>query len=219
MTSTRTMLAGLLLLSGAAPAGGQEQNPSFNLVNAGLSPIRELYVTPAGDARWGRNRLEGVTIAVGGSYPVRRRIDGNCIFDIRAVFADGRTEDRRTINTCTAADISVGRAAASQPAVGRSAGPAAPTLSAPGKAADDPSFRLVNRGAQPVVEAFATPAGLGNWGENRLRGTPLAPATDRMVHVPRQGTCLFDLRVVFADHTAREKRRADLCRITNLPVP
>jgi hypothetical protein len=186
-------------------AQAQTQNPSFNLLNHGRSAITQLYFTPAGDANWGRNRLRGGSIAPGASYAARRRIDGNCIFDIRVVFADGRIEDRRNLNTCTADDVAFGQPVGGLPG-------------AVAKAPDDPSFRLINRSSQPIVEAFATPAGLGNWGQNRLDG-PLPPQADKLVHVDKQGSCLFDLRVVFADHTARERHRTDLCRIADLPVP
>jgi hypothetical protein len=82
----------------------------------------------------------------------------------------------------------------------------------------DPSFRLLNNLAQPIVELFATPAGQGTWGKNRLT-SPLAPRTTRIVHIARQGTCRFDLRIVLADHSAKEKHETNLCQITDLPVP
>ncbi len=197
-------LAGLPAFWNAAH--GQPQNPSFNLLNRGPSAITQLYFTPAGDANWGRNRLNGRAIPPGASYAARRRLDGNCIFDIRVVFADGRIEDRRDFNTCNVDDVAFGQ-------------PLAGPRSAATKPADDPSFRLINRSAQPIAELFATPAGTGTWGQNRLDAGPLPPQADKLVHIDKQGTCLFDLRVVFADHTAREKHRTDLCRITDLPVP
>ncbi len=91
--------------------------------------------------------------------------------------------------------------------------------SAAAKAPDDPSFQLVNRGTKPVIELFATPGGMTNWGENRLDGHRLPPGAAMEIHIPRTGNCLFDLRVVFADRTALEKRHDNLCRITDLPVP
>jgi len=181
------------------------QNPSFNLLNRSSSMIRELYVTPAGDERWGRNRLTR-PVPAGASFPVRRRIDGNCIFDIRVVYADGHKQDRRGVDTCKTEDIAVG-AVANTSVAGVS-----------GKASDDPSFRLVNQGGQPITELYATPSGLGHWGENRLV-TPLAPGAEQSVHVDRQSSCLFDVKIVLADHKAREKHRTDLCRINDLPVP
>jgi hypothetical protein len=201
MQTPRALALALALgLTAAGAARAQSENPSFNLLNHGASPIVELFVTPAGDARWGHNRLHA-PILPGAGFPVRRRIDGNCIFDIRVVFADHRILDRRNLNTCDTDDVAVGEGAA-----------------AFAKRAGDPSFRLVNRAAQPVDALFATPAGFGNWGQNRL-ASPVPPEAARLVAIaPQPDTCLYDLRVVFADHTARERHRTDLCRVTDLPV-
>lgn len=190
----------LALLAVTAPA--LAQNASFNLVNRGRSPIRELFVTPAGDANWGQNRLLGRTIAPGGSFLVKRRSDGNCIMDIRAVFADGRVEERKGLNTCNIDAVALGLAT----------GPS-------GKPADDPSVRLVNRGNQAIVEFFAVPPGQAHWGANRLEAGPLPPATEKMIRIAKGDGCSYDLRVVFADHTAKEKHGTDLCRMNDLPVP
>ncbi len=200
MRVATTVLAAGLFAAGAAYAQGT-QNPSFNLRNRSSSVIRELYVTPAGDERWGRNRL-AQPLPAGASFAVRRRVDGNCIFDIRVVYADRRTEDRRGVDTCRAEDVAMGGGLAE----------------AARKAADDPSFRLVNHGGQAILELYATPAGSGQWGQNRLQ-TPVAANSDRMVVVERQSSCRFDLKVVLADRHARERHGADLCRITDLPVP
>jgi hypothetical protein len=194
---------GLTVFLGAVlfARGAEAQNPSFNLVNRGGSAIRELYLTPAGKENWGQNWLAGrTTIAPGASYPVRRQVDGNCIFDIRVVYADGHIEDQRLVNTCKAEDIVFGAKAAAP------------------KAADDPSFRLMNRGSQAIDALYVRRAGSAEWGANRLQD-PLVPRSGQIIHLPRGEGCGFDLRVVLADHHALEKTHADLCRITDLPVP
>ena len=197
----------------AAPAGAQ--NSSFNLVNRSGQAVRELFVTSAGNANWGQNRLDGkagnpVAIAPGASYAVRRRLDTNCIFDIRAVFSDGKSEERKAVNTCAVEDVAVGAAAASNIPV-----------AATGKPADDPSFKLFNRAARPITELRAIPAGGGAVAaaENRLGSSPVAPDSSRRIAIGRDGNCIFDLRVVFADGKALEKHKANLCRIAELPVP
>ena len=202
-------IAAVLGLAILGPMGhAWAQNPSFNLVNRGTAPIRALFFTPAGDERWGQNRLQGRTIAPGASYSARRRLDGNCVFDIRVVFSDGRTEDRRGLDTCRIEDIAFG------------AGPAA-AAGAARKAADDPSFKLINRGSQPIASLFVVPAGQGSgagWGVGRLGG-PLQAQTDEVVHPGKTGQCRWDLKLVLADGTAKEKHGIDLCRVTDLPFP
>ncbi len=191
-------------LSLAVPALAQQggRDPSFNLVNRGASAVRELFVTPSGDPNWGRERLHGAAIAPGGVLPVRRRINGGCRLDIKVVFADKRTEQRRNLDTCTLDAVTVG-------------GPERPET----KAADDPSFRLVNRGAVDLREFYVTPSGIPNWGRNRLAGSGLPAGTATVIHMARTSQCDYDLRAVFADHKALEQRHEDLCRITDVPVP
>ena len=197
------------------PAGAQ--NSSFNLVNRGPVAVRELFVTSAGNANWGQNRLDGksaaaTAIAPGASFAVRRKLDTNCVFDIRVVFADGRAEDRRAVNTCAVEDVAFGAAAGPVP-------PGSAPLGPTGKPADDPSIKLFNRAARPITEFIATPAGAGAPGPNRLAGSPVAPDNNRLITLPRDGNCIFDLRVVFGDGTAKEKKRSNLCKISELPVP
>ena len=194
----------------AAPAGGQ--NSSFNLVNRGALAVRELFVTSGGNANWGQNRLDGktngaVSIAPGGSFAVRRKVDTNCIFDIRVVFADGKPEERKGVNTCAMDDVVVG------------AGPASNVpVAATGKPADDPSFKLFNRSARNITELRAAPTGGSTGGDNRL-SSPVPPDGSRPISLPRDGHCIFDLRLVFADGKAMEKKKANLCKISDLPVP
>ncbi len=94
---------------------------------------------------------------------------------------------------------------------------AKPPATASAKPATDPSFRLINNGASPIAEVFATPGGSGNWGRNRLEGTPLPAGSARLFPLPK-GTCRYDLKVVFADGKSRERRGTDLCKMTDLPV-
>jgi hypothetical protein len=183
------------------------EDASFNLVNRGTTAVRELFVTPAGDANWGQNRLGSHPIQPGASFLVKRRADGNCILDIRAVFADGRAEERKGLNTCNIDAVAVGLL------------PGGATGHGPGKGPNDPSIRLVNRGAQAIVEFYAAPPGHTGWGANRLAAGPLPAATEKFVRIADAGACLFDLRVVFADHTAKEKHATDLCKLTDLPIP
>jgi len=216
--ATLTMVAML-----AGPAGAQTrapgpppgaQNSSFNLVNRSTTAIKELFVTSAGNTQWGQNRLDGksghpTSIAAGANFAVRRALDTNCIFDIRVVYADSRAEERRGVNTCAVEDVAFGGTAAA-------GGPVAAT----GKAADDPSFKLFNRSAKAISDFRAVATGSTSGASpNRLGSSPLPPDNFRAITLPKDGNCIFDLRVVYADGKAVEKKKANLCRISELPVP
>jgi hypothetical protein len=79
-------------------------NPSFNLVNRGRQPIREIYVSSARDTHWGENRLAQGELAPGAHLPVRL-VEGDCATDIRVVWADGRRVDRRAFDTCAIVNV------------------------------------------------------------------------------------------------------------------
>jgi hypothetical protein len=90
------LLLGLLLAAGGAAA----QDPSFRLVNGGSVPIVEVRASPAADPAWGDNRLpRGVALAPGGSLVVTLP-PGQCVVDVRVVYATGQAQERRQVNTC-----------------------------------------------------------------------------------------------------------------------
>lgn len=88
----------------AAPGGGNGgaaasgPNPSFNLVNHGAMAMREVYVSPSSDTHWGQQRLPRA-MRPGEHLAVRLRVN-ECVNDIRVIWADGRSEERRSIDTC-----------------------------------------------------------------------------------------------------------------------
>lgn len=224
-TAPRLALAVLVPLLAAAPAAAQapaparpapanpNPNPSFNLVNQGARPIAEFYASPAGVTRWGDDRLGGQALAPGARRPVQMRADGNCLFDLQAVYQGGTREERRGINTCTAADVAFGGAPAGQGA-GQGARPGAPAAPA-----GNPSFNLRNGGAQPIREAYAMPDTREGWGRNRLPEAGVAPGQSFALRLPADGTCVLKVRVVFADGASRERRGVDTCATATLSFP
>jgi len=205
----RFWIAAMLVLAGAGPGFAQQPpNPSFNLVNRSDNTINEVYATSAGLANWGRDRLGNNNIPPGQSYPIRLPADGNCIYDIKVVYANGQTDERRGLNTCTVDNVTF-------PA-GR--GGNAPRGNTQQQSANDPSFRLVNGSRSKINEVYATVAGEDSWGQDRLGDDTVAAGATRVIRLPT-GQCIYDVRVVFANGEATEKRRLNLCTITNLRVP
>lgn len=188
MPTLRAAIFLAVLLPGAALAQ-PAPNPSFTLENRAGVAIKQFFATPGGRANWGRDRLDGKVLAAGARVAFRLPADGNCVYDLRAVFADGRAEDRRGLNTCEVKDVAVG----------------APVTAAK-------AFRLLNHGTAPVTEIAARPQGADKWLTDHLPAGPIAPGSTRNLALPPGGQCVFDLRVTFQDGKTREKHATDLCQ-------
>lgn len=202
------LIAACAVLIGGQPSVAQAPNPSFNVVNRAASAINEVYATPAGMTTWGRDRLGDRTIAPGQTGPVRLPADGNCVYDVRVVYANGQSDERRGMNTCNVDNVIF-------PAPGGTPGR---TPAGRQQATDDPSFRLINRGRSAVNELYASLTGTDSWGEDRLGDDTVAPGANRLVRLPN-GSCLYDVRIVYANGEATEKRRLNLCATSDLRVP
>lgn len=205
----RLLLAALLALA-ALPAAAQD-NPSFNVVNRTGNPIKEVFASPAGVANWGRNRLGAAAVAPGANAPIRLPADGNCIYDVRVVYANGQSEERRGTNTCGVDNLIF-------PATAEGGAPAARPGRSQQGASEDPSFRLVNRSRSEVNEVYASLTGNDDWGADKLGDDTVAPGATRVIRLPA-GSCTWDVRIVWANGEASEKRRLNLCTITDLRVP
>ncbi len=196
------MAVALLLLSGSAYAQ-QAQNPSFNVVNRGTSAINEVYATPAGMTSWGRDRLGRNAVPPGQTFAVRLPADGNCLYDVKVVYANGQSDERRGLNTCSVDNLIF---------------PAPSSTGGRQQAADDPSFRLVNRSKSEINEVYASLAGNDSWGVDRLGDDTITPGATKVIRLPN-GPCIYDVRIVYANGEATEKRKLNLCTITDLRVP
>jgi hypothetical protein len=199
MRPRRALLAVLSALAalGAAPALAQP-DPSFNLVNRSGQAINEIYVSPVREPNWGHDLLGAEVLPDGRAFPVRLSPAAGCRQDVRVVYADGRSEERRNLDTCALSELVFGSAG-----VPRGAG-----------AEGNPSFNLVNHGALPIREVYVSSARETSWGQQRLPQV-LDPGRWLAVRLP-QDDCVNDVRVVWADGRSEERRRLDTCRLVNL---
>ena len=104
MIHARRLLPGTLLLAGLALcAPVQAQDPSFRVNNRTATVINEVYVSSSNDNAWGADRLGANVLAPGQSLTIRLP-QAQCMNDIRIVFANGQTHERRRVDTCQITD-------------------------------------------------------------------------------------------------------------------
>ncbi len=101
----RGLPAALVMLGLASPALAQN-DPSFRLNNRTAVTINEVYVSSANDNSWGRDLL-GANVLPAGQTLVIRLPSGQCMNDIRVVFANGQAHERRRVDTCQITDYNM----------------------------------------------------------------------------------------------------------------
>ncbi|WP_159999160.1 hypothetical protein [Roseomonas sp. 18066] len=197
----------------AAPGGGTQQaaprppqDREALIVNELGLGLRELYIAPAGSVEPGPDRLGQDTLPTGASLRVGLGRQRLCLFDVRAVLADGSAEEKRGVDLCRSNRVTFGD-------------PTAPLREA----------QVVNDTDLTIREFYAMPsAPQGRGAEGRGaegRGAPpAARGPDRLgaemvgaeatftLRLGRARECLYDMTAVYEDDTQEEKRRVDLCR-------
>lgn len=202
----RRFVIGALVAAVMAPAleTAAQPNPDFWVSNTSGKQINEIYVSPSTDTNWGSDWLREHVLASGQRFAIRPRRDGTCVFDIRVVFADGTSEERRRVNVCNVNEVAFTAAGTA----GRAA---------PGQQIAD--FRLVNRSGRTIQQLFVSAATDQSWGADRLGQNVLPSGRAFAVTLPRDGTCIYDIRVVYDNNTAAEKRRVNTCEINEVIFP
>jgi hypothetical protein len=79
----------------------------------------------------------------------------------------------------------------------------------------NPAFYVVNQGSAPIHNIYVTSVNVSGWGGDVLGDSVLQPGQRHRVNPPR-GECVFDVRVVWKGGRAEERRRQDLCRVTEI---
>jgi hypothetical protein len=205
LIASALMLAGLVLASGAQaeaprPARGPLGERELVLTNRSTRIINEIYVSASSANNWGNDRLEEATLAVGATTRIRLGRTRDCHFDIQIIYDDATREDQLAVDLCRSRDVAA-------------AGVGAVPL--PGFSRDPRTVTLANRAARPIRQVFITPAYSEQWGDDLLTAQIAEGETGAVTY---RGGCASDLRVVFANRAAEERRGLDLCATPNLSI-
>ncbi|MBP0466308.1 hypothetical protein J5Y09_20440, partial [Roseomonas sp. PWR1] len=79
--------------------------PATRVTNGATATITRLHVSPAGEAPGGEDWLGAAQITPGNAVLVRAPPGRGCLFDLRAVYVDGATEDRPGTDLCAVSEL------------------------------------------------------------------------------------------------------------------
>jgi len=202
MRAAVALLLAVLLAVGAAgaaradpPAGDRE----LTVANHTAQAIAELYVSPSDSDHWGDDRLGEATLPPGKTLRLKLGHLRDCAFDVQVVYEDASREESKGVNVCRAHLLTFDGATATAPA-------AAPTH----------DVSLANRAARPIQQVLISSSDAGDWGEDRLGNTSLSVGEATTLRY--RGDCVADIRVVFDNRSAEERRGIDLCAARRIAI-
>lgn len=207
----RHCLRGLLLLTvllaAAAPARAEPPRPAAPLaerevtvLNRASRAINELYASAQTAEQWGEDRLGDRILDPGSSVRVRFGRTRECLFDFMVVYDDASREEQRGVDLCRTRQVAFDGSAAS----------------APPESGTEHQVLLLDRSARPIQQVFLSPPEANQWGEDRLTQGSISVGGQRSISW--RGECLLDIRVVFENRSAEERRGVDLCQFPQISI-
>ncbi len=163
--------------------------------------IIELYVSPQAADAWGTDQLGDGVLDVGAQLPLKLGRMRDCGFDLLAVYDDLSREEQRGVNLCKLRQVIFDGSHATTP----------PDLLGPPH-----NITVIDRTAMPIQQLFISPQDAVGWGDDLLSTATMS--VDEQRSLTFRGPCIADVRVVFANRAAEERRGLDLCALTTLRV-
>jgi hypothetical protein len=204
-------LAGLVLAAmcvgivTAQPAAAQNR---FWLENFTGRQINEAYVSPSRLSDWGPDILGSGVLPAGQRVWVTPNF-GDCVLDVRVVYAGGGEETRMALNACSLSNIRFGSGGSAYGGPGASIGGAGVSRGG------NPSFVFVNNSGAVIRELYVSLSSQGSWGPDRLGANILNPGGSINVGLPATGDCRTNIRVVYMNGAASQRLGVETCSVSS----
>jgi len=156
--------------------------------------IVEIYISPSSADAWGDDRLGEAFLAPAATVRLHLGRTRDCGFDILVIYEDLSREERVHQNLCRSRQASFDGKARIWPF---------------GVAMQVREVVLANHSARAIQQVYVSAADAGDWGEDLLER---AISVGDQGKVAYRGACTMDIRIVFENRSAEERRGVDLCR-------
>ncbi|GAN78244.1 hypothetical protein [Acidisphaera rubrifaciens] len=177
----------------------------LTVANRARQPIIAVRMSSARDDDWGDDRLgPQQTIAPGRSVTLHLQGAG-CAWDAQATYRDGSTQERRGLDICRVRTVAFD---------GGRAGDGDEDGGGQDQPGHDVSLR--NASGRTITEIYVSPRNATDWGDDRLGDGQLLPG--KALSVTFNGGCRQDVRIVYDNKSAEERRGVDLCAHPRLRI-
>jgi hypothetical protein len=168
----------------------------INVTNRTTQAVTTLYVSSTTEDNWGSNRLTIPNIAPARSFQLRLA-GRDCKFDVQVVYADSKIEEKRDQDLCRNRQVTFDGSQARLPGQER-------------------TVTVMNRAPRAIKQVFISARGANSWGDDLLSRGELETGDDTDVRF--RGPCVNDIRVIFDNNSAEERRDVDFCERTTAYV-
>ena len=194
-------LAGLFFLVSAAPS--QAENRNVRIINETGSTMMEFYASNVGETSWEEDILGRDVLPAGDS--INMNIDdgtGYCLYDFKAVFADGDVITKDDVDVCEIASFRFTSARSSRsPAPGRDF---------------NRQVNIINETNTTMMEFYASNVNADTWEEDILGRDVLGAGDSVMMNIDDgSGYCLYDFKAVFSDGDVVTQDDINVCEISS----
>lgn len=195
------LLAVTLSIGAAAPAARAQsgQDRELAVTNHARHAINEFYASPTDANSWGDDRLGEDTLAVGRTARLKLHARG-CEFDLQAVYDDASREEQHGVDVCRQRAVTFDGSGATASAV----------------LLRQHEITLLNWAARPIQQVLVSPSDAGDWGDDRLGNASLSVGDAATIRY--RGDCVADIRVVFDNRSAEERRGVDVCATRHVAI-
>lgn len=174
----------LLLTPSSLLAESCQPKLSLSVNNYDDSNLIQFYVSPPGSDGRSNEKLQGRVVKPGKTLDIEiYNKPGECVYDIRSVFANGQENIERQTNIC---DIDGGSYSLYGP--------------------DDRVFKVSNRRNNNMVEFYWRKEGDDKWGQDLLGSVSIAAKQTVIIPI-NDNKCLYEFRAVFANGQISEMKK------------
>ena len=169
------------------------------IANRTALSITQVFISPNSTDAWGDDRLGDAILEPGRTLRLRLGRLRDCAFDVLVIYQDSSREERSAQNLCRNRQVVFDGKARTQPPV----------------ALQVHQLLLANGSGRAIQQVFVSAADAPGWGADLL---PRAISVGEHGSVTFRGGCTVDIRVVFENRAAEERRGVDLCRRASLSI-